>query len=255
MKDGLFDLTGQRALVTGSTRGLGRVIARGLADHGAEVVVHGRDRARADEPAATFRDQSRRAHAAAFDVTDESAAACEIDRIENEVGAIDILVNNAGINLRDPLEDFDLTAWRQVLDTNLTGLFAVSQCVARHMLQRGEGKIVNVCSLMCELARPTTGAYAASKGAVKMLTRAMATEWAGRGIQVNGVGPGYFLTDMTRPLADNPEFDAWIRGRTPAGRWGRPEELVGPVVFLASRAGSFVNGQVLYVDGGLLACI
>ena len=166
-----------------------------------------------------------------------------------------MLVNNAGVNLRGPLAEIDPGAWDEVIATNLTGVFLTSRTVAEGMIARKRGKIINICSLMSEVGRASIGPYAASKGGVKMLTRAMAVEWAPHNIQVNGIGPGYFLTDMTRPLADDPKFDAWLRRRTPAGRWGRPEDLVGAAVFLSSRASDFVNGQILYVDGGLLAAI
>lgn len=251
----LFDLTGSLALVTGSTRGLGLHMARGLARYGARVVVHGRDPKDAERVADTLRGEGCEACHTAFNVSDEAQVNRALDEIEQNVGRVDILVNNAGINLRSPLEAFDLETWRTVLDTNLTGLYVVTRRVVQGMIEHNAGKIINVCSLMSEVGRPTTGAYAASKGAVKMLTRSMATEWARRNIQVNGIGPGYFDTDMTRGLVQDPEFNAWICRRTPAGRWGKPDELVGAVVFLASRASSFVNGQVLYVDGGLLACV
>jgi len=178
-----------------------------------------------------------------------------LSAIEGQVGPIDILVNNAGVQRRGALESLDEGAWREVLDTNLTAVFLVSRRVVRGMIERRRGKIINICSLMSEVGRETTGNYAASKGGLKMLTRAMTVEWARHNIQANGIGPGYFLTEMTRKLADDPEFGAWIRRRTPAGRWGDPEELVGAAVFLASRASDFVNGQILYVDGGILAAL
>jgi len=188
-------------------------------------------------------------------VTDGAAIASEVERIEREVAPIDILVNNAGIHRRAPLAEMTEQQWREVLDTNLTSAFLVTRQIAPRMIARNAGKIINTCSVMSEVCRSSTGNYAAAKGGLKMLTRAMATEWAKHNVQVNGIGPGFFATDMTKVLMDNPEFNQWICARTPAGRWGRPEELVGAAVFLASPASAFVNGQIIYVDGGLLAAI
>jgi len=255
MSTQLFDLTGRIALVTGSSRGLGLVLARGLAEAGATVVLNGRNEARLAEAVATLKGDGLAASGCAFDVTEAASVDRGVGEIEGGVGPIDILVNNAGIQRRAPLESLDEAAWREVLETNLTGPFLVSRRVVRGMIERQGGKIINICSLMSELGRQTTGNYAASKGGLKMLTRAMAVEWARHNIQANGIGPGYFLTEMTRQLADDPAFDAWIRGRTPAGRWGDPAELVGAAVFLASAASDFVNGQILYVDGGILAAL
>jgi len=255
MSNSLFDLTGRVALVTGSYRGLGLTVARGLAQAGATVVVNGRDRAKTHDAAAALKRDGLDAHGYPFDVTQADPLAEAIGAIERQVGPVDVLVNNAGINLRAPLAEIPEAAWREVLDVNLTGAFLVARAVVGGMIQRCRGKIINVCSLMSEVGRRTTAAYAASKGGLKMLTRAMAVEWAEHNIQANAIGPGYFLTEMTRPLADDPAFDAWIKSRTPAGRWGDPTELIGPAVFLASDASNFVNGQVLYVDGGLLAAL
>jgi gluconate 5-dehydrogenase len=192
---------------------------------------------------------------AAFDVTDGEAVAAALARVEAEVAPIDILVNNAGIQRRAPLLEMTEGQWREVLETNLTSAFLVARVVAPRMIARGRGKIINVCSLMSEVGRPTTGNYAAAKGGLRMLTRAMAVEWARHNLQINGIGPGYIVTELTRPLVENPEFNRWICERTPAGRWGRPDELVGAAVFLAAPASDFVNGQIVYVDGGLLAAI
>ena len=255
MPSDLFDLGGRVALVTGSARGLGLVLARGLGEAGARIVLNGRDEDRLAAAVAALKAAGLDAHVAAFDVTDAEAIDGGVTAIERDVGPIDILVNNAGIQRRGPLEALDEAAWREVIDTNLTGVFLVSRRVARGMIERQRGKIINIGSLMCEVGRETTGNYAAAKGGVKMLTRAMAVEWARHNIQANGIGPGYFLTDMTRPLAADPEFDAWIRRRTPARRWGDPAELVGAAVFLASRASDFVSGQMIYVDGGVLASL
>jgi gluconate 5-dehydrogenase len=241
----LFDLTGRTALVTGSTRGLGLALARALAHAGARVCINGRMREACE--AALWEG----AVAAPFDVTDEAAVAAGVAAL----GPIDILVNNAGITLRKPLLEIGLEEWRHVLDVNLTSAFLVARAVAPGMIGRGGGKIVNVCSLMSELARENIAPYVATKGALKMLTRAMCAEWARHGIQANAIGPGYFRTELTTTLQADPVFDEWVRGRVPAGRWADPEELAGAVVFLASRGSDFVNGQILYVDGGLSAVV
>jgi gluconate 5-dehydrogenase len=251
----LFDLTGRTALVTGSSQGIGLALARGLAAAGATVVLNGRDEAKLAAAAEALRGEGAQVATAPFDVTDAEKAAAALARLEAEVAPLDILVNNAGIQRRAPLLEMTETEWREVLDADLTSAFLVSRAVAPRMIARQRGKIINVCSLMSEVGRPTTGNYAAAKGGLKMLTRAMAVEWARHNLQINGIGPGYIVTDMTRPLVENPEFNQWICGRTPAGRWGRPEELAGAAVFLASAASDFVNGQILYVDGGLLAAI
>jgi gluconate 5-dehydrogenase len=242
-----FDLTGRSALVTGSTRGLGLALARALAEAGARVAVNGRSPEAAAEVAASIDG----AVAAAFDVTDEAAVATAVA----ELGPVDVLVNNAGGGLRKPLLDVSLEEWRSTLDTNLTSAYLVARAVAPGMIERGGGKVVNICSVMSELARETIAPYTAAKGGLKMLTRAMCSEWARHGIQANAIAPGYFETDMTEPLRADAEFDAWLRARVPAGRWGVPDELAGAVVFFASSASDYVNGQILYVDGGLTAVV
>jgi gluconate 5-dehydrogenase len=244
---GLFDLSGRTALVTGSTRGLGFALAHGLAGAGARVAINGRTH-EACEAAAAELDG---AFPAPFDVTDEASIAAGVAAI----GQIDILVNNAGINVRAPLEAFSLEDWQRVLDVNLTSAFLVSRAVVPGMIERGRGKIVNTCSVTSEVGRETIGPYTASKGGLKQLTRAMCADWARHGIQANGIGPGYFRTEINTVLQDDPAFDAWLRARVPAGRWGEPSELEGAVVFLASAASDFVNGQILYVDGGMLAVL
>jgi gluconate 5-dehydrogenase len=242
-----FDLTGRTALVTGSTRGLGRAIAQGLADAGARVAVNGRS---AEAAEAVARELSG-AIAAPFDVTDEASVAQGVA----PVGAVDVLVNNVGVTLRKPLLEWTLEEWNRILEVNLTSAFLVARAVVPGMIERGGGKIVNVCSLMSQAARENIAAYSATKGGLKMLTQGMCADWARHNIQVNAIGPGYFETDLTEALRADPEFDAWLRRRTPAGRWGRPDELAGSVVFFSSAASDFVNGQILYVDGGLLAVV
>ena len=252
----LFDVTGRVALVTGSSRGIGRALAAGLLEAGCVVVLNGRDpdaleRARAELAAAT----GGVAHAVAFDVTDPGAVAAGVARVEEVAGPVDILVNNAGMQHRAPLLDFPDQAWARLVDANLTSAYLVGRAVARGMVARGRGKIVNVCSLQSEVARPGIAAYAATKGGLKMLTKGMCADWAGAGLQVNGLGPGYIETELTRPLVEDPDFDAWVRGRTPAGRWGTVNDLVGALLFLASPASDFVNGQIVYVDGGMLSVL
>ncbi|MBC7369802.1 MAG: SDR family oxidoreductase [Undibacterium sp.] len=251
----LFNLTGRTALITGSSQGLGLAMARGLGAAGASLVLNGRDEHKLAAAAAALRAEGFQVATSAFDVTDGAAIAQAVERVETEIAPIDILVNNAGIQRRAPLAEMTEQQWREVLDTNLTSAFLVTRQVAPRMIARKAGKIINTCSLMSEVCRPSTGNYAAAKGGLKMLTRAMAAEWARHNLQVNGIGPGYFATELTKSLVENPEFNQWICGRTPGGRWGRPEELAGAAVFLASPASNFVNGQIIYVDGGLLAAI
>jgi gluconate 5-dehydrogenase len=251
----IFSLAGRTALVTGSSRGIGKVLARGLAEAGATVVLNARS---ADVLAATadeFASAGLAARPYVFDVTDEAAILDAVGRIEQEVGPLDILVNNAGIQLRKPVAEWSVADWHRVIDADLTSAWLVSRVVGLRMIERGSGKIINVCSVQSELGRATIVPYTAAKGGLRMLTRGLCVEWAKHGIQVNGIGPGYFATELTRALVEDSAFDAWLRGRTPAGRWGQPDELVGTAVFLASSASDYVNGQIVYVDGGLLAAV
>jgi gluconate 5-dehydrogenase len=251
----LFDLTGKVALLTGATQGIGLALARGLAQSGARVVINARNPEKLAKAVTALTQEGLAASGSLFDLTNSEQIRMGVQGIERECGRIDILVNNAGIQRRMPLEQFDEAVWREVVDTNLTSVFLVTKQVVQGMIARKSGKIINICSLMCEMARPTVAAYTAAKGGVKMLTKAMAVEWAKHNIQANGIGPGYILTEMNRPLIEDAKFNAWVCGRTPAGRWADPAELVGAAVFLSSRASDFVNGQVVNVDGGILAAL
>jgi gluconate 5-dehydrogenase len=251
----LFDLTGKTALVTGSTRGLGRAMAEGLARAGAAIVVNGTNAARVAEAVAELRKSGFTADGVAFDVTDEDAIVAAFEAFDKAGTKIDILVNNAGIQFRKPMVELATADWRRVVETNLTSAFVIGREAAKRMIARGAGKIVNIGSLTSELARATIAPYTVAKGGIKMLTRAMAAEWAVHGIQANAIGPGYMLTEMNKALIENPEFDAWVKGRTPAKRWGKPDELIGAAVFLAAPASDYINGQIIYVDGGMLSVL
>ena len=255
MSTSLFDLSGRTALVTGSSRGLGRAIAEGLAKAGARLVVNGTDPARVETAVAEFRSAGHATEGAAFDVTDEAAIVNAFGSFDAKGMAIDILVNNAGIQMRKPLVEFTSADWRKVIETNLTSAFIIGREAAKRMIPRKRGKIINIGSLASELARPTVGPYTAAKGGIKTLTKSMAVEWAASGIQANAIGPGYMLTDMNQALMQNPDFNSWLMSRIPSKRWGRPDELVGAAIFLASSASDYVNGQIIYVDGGMLAAM
>ncbi|TIN00931.1 MAG: SDR family oxidoreductase [Mesorhizobium sp.] len=255
MANSLFSLEGRLALVTGSGQGIGFALARGMAEHGASVVLNGRDAARIGAAVEKLRNAGFKAQASTFDVTDFQAVNEDIARIEAENGAIDILINNAGVQFRAPLEDFPEEQWERLFKTNVSGAFHVGKAVARHMIPRGKGKIINIGSVQSELARPNIAPYTATKGAIRNLTRGMCADWAKHGLQINAIAPGYFRTEMNQALVDNPEFSAWLEKRTPAGRWGAVDELIGAAVFLASDASSFVNGHTLYVDGGMTASV
>jgi gluconate 5-dehydrogenase len=251
----LFDIKGKTILVTGSTGGIGYVLAEGLAKAGATVILNSRTQEKVDDAVLSLKKQRLSVHGYTFDICNEAEVERQISSIEKNLGPIDVLVNNAGIQHRAPLENFKLEDWNKVINTNLTGAFIVSNAVVRSMIPRQNGKIINICSLQSELGRPSIAPYATAKGGLKMLTKAMATEWARHNIQVNAIGPGYFKTNMTKALYENLEFDAWLCNRTPAHRWGNPDELIGTLIYLSSKASSFLNGQIIYVDGGITACI
>jgi gluconate 5-dehydrogenase len=251
----LFDLTGKRALVTGSSQGIGFAIAEGLAAAGAEIILNGRNRTKLDSAVAALRAKGFEVHGLDFDVTSQERVTEAVASIEADIGPIDILFNNAGMQFRTPLEDFPPEKFRELMRMNIESAFLTGQAVARPMIKRGRGKIINICSVQSELGRPGIAPYTATKGAVKMLTKGMCADWAKYGIQVNAIGPGYFKTPLNQALVDNPEFSSWLEKRTPAGRWGDVGELVGAAIFLASDASSFVNGHILYVDGGITSVL
>lgn len=254
MLKNLFDLTGRRILVSGSNGGIGNSLALGLAQHGATVILNGRNVDKLYAAAEKLRQLGLSVEEARFDVTIEKEVVEGIAHLES-MGGVDVLINNAGIQRRISLEKVDLATWNEVLLTNLTSAMLLSREVSRQMIEKKAGKIINICSLMSDLGRTTTGPYTAAKGGLKMLTKAMCADWAQHNIQINAIGPGYFITEMTQVLADNREFDAWVKARTPAQRWGKPEELVGSAVFLSSAASNFVNGQMIYVDGGMISVL
>ena len=252
----LFDLTHKTALVTGGTHGLGMAMAEALAQAGAQLVITGTTQSKMEEAIKYYQAKGYQAKGYLFDVTNETDAAINIDIISKEIGDIHILVNNAGIIKRELAITMPVADFRKVIDVDLVGPFIMSQLVAKQMIERKQGKIINICSMMSELGRNSVSAYAAAKGGLKMLTKNLATEWAKYNIQVNGIGPGYFATSQTEPIrVDGHPFNDFIINRTPAARWGNPEDLAGAAVFLASKASDFVNGQVIYVDGGILATI
>jgi gluconate 5-dehydrogenase len=248
----LFSLKGKRALITGSSQGIGFALAKGMAEAGAEIILNGRDSAKL---AAAADSLGGSAHQLPFDATDHDAVRAAVDGFEAGTGAIDILVNNAGMQHRTPLEDVPADAFERLMQTNIASVFHVGQACARHMIGRGTGKIINIASVQTALARPGIAPYTMTKGAVGNLTKGMATDWAKYGLNCNAIAPGYFDTPLTAALVADPEFSAWLEKRTPAGRWGKVEELVGAAVFLSSDAASFVNGHTLFVDGGITASL
>ncbi|ASJ70282.1 SDR family NAD(P)-dependent oxidoreductase [Granulosicoccus antarcticus] len=255
MSTTLFDLSGKLALLTGSSRGIGKHLARGMAEAGATVIINGMNPATVASTVAEFESAGLKAIGKPFDVTDSDSINTAVAEIEANTGPIDILVNNAGIQRRTPLLECDDATWEEVMNTNLASVFRVSRAVAKNMVERKQGKIINTCSIQSELGRPTIAPYAASKGGVKMLTKNMCAEWAPHNVQVNGLGPGYFATELTAALVDDAEFSGWLCKRTPAGRWGDVKELIGAAIFLAAPASNFVNGHILYVDGGMSAVV
>lgn len=257
MGTSLFDLDGKVALVTGSTHGLGMAMAKGLGKAGATIIVNGNSsQKKIDDAVAYYKSEGIKAVGYKFNVANEDEVIQAIDTIQEEVGEIDILINNAGIIKRTPLEDMEVADFREVIDIDLVSPFIVSKCVVKSMINRKQGKIINICSMMSELGRNSVGAYAAAKGGLKMLTQNMATEWARHNIQVNGIGPGYFATSQTAPIRlEGHPFNEFIINRTPAAKWGDPNDLAGTAIYLASKASDFVNGHIVYVDGGILATI
>ncbi len=255
MSTKLFDLTGRTALITGSSRGLGRAMAEGMAAAGAAIVLNGSNAKTLATAAGEMRAQGYTVHEACFDVTDETAVVAAFNRFDANGIAIDILVNNAGVQFRRPIVELETKDWQRVIDINLTAAFVIAREAGKRMIPRGHGKVINIGSLMSDAARATVAPYTAAKGGIKMLTRTMTVEWAGHNIQANCIGPGYMLTDMNQPLVADETFNGWVVGRTPARRWGRPEELVGTAIFLGSKASDYVNGQMIYVDGGMISAL
>ncbi|MEY3779078.1 MAG: Gluconate 5-dehydrogenase [Pseudomonadota bacterium] len=250
-----FQLNGKLALITGSSAGIGFALARALGEAGAHVVINGRNSQKVSVAVQTLKSEGLNVSASVFDVTDAQSVSTAVNDIETQLGAIDILVNNAGVQIRGPLHEYKDDDWQTLMRTNLDSVYYVGKTVAQKMIPRGRGKIINICSVQSELGRPGIAPYTASKGAVKMFTKGMAIDWGPFGIQVNGIGPGYFKTELNQKLVDDPQFSSWLVGRTPSRRWGDVEDLGGAAVFLASDASKFVNGHILYVDGGVTATL
>ena len=249
----LFDLTGKIALITGSSRGIGFALAEGMGKAGSRIILNGTNQDRLTESLKIITEKNISVHGSKFDVRDEKSVEKQITGIEQNIGPIDILINNAGIQIRGPLEEFDLKDWQRIIDINLTGAFITAKAVVKGMIERKRGKIINICSMQSDLARETIAPYTASKGGLKLLTQGMAAEWGKYNIQINGIAPGYFKTELSRKMYEDKDFYAWLCERTPAVRWGETSELVGAAIFLASEASSFINGHVIFVDGGLRA--
>jgi gluconate 5-dehydrogenase len=255
MTQDLFNLINKTALVTGSGRGIGLTLARGLGLAGSRIILNDIEKDRLDKSVETLSNEGIQTYGSVFDVRSEESIQEQARQIETEIGSVDILVNNAGIQIRGPLEEFSHKDWQSILDINLTGAFLTAKTFVKGMIKRKAGKIINICSIQSELARPTIAPYTASKGGLKLLTRGMATDWAKYNIQINGIAPGYFKTEMTEALYKDKQFDQWLCNRVPANRWGDPSELVGAAIFLASKASDYVNGHVIFVDGGLRGCV
>ena len=251
----LFSLKNKTALITGSSEGIGFALANGLAEAGAHIVINGRDQEKLSSAARKLKEKHNLVDQLSFDVTNYQQVKEKIDDYHKNNGQIDILVNNAGMQHRGPLEDFPPEMFEKLMQTNVSSIFNVGQAVARHMIEKGNGKIINIASVQTMLARPGIAPYTTTKGAVANITKGMATDWAGKGLQINAIAPGYFETKLTAALVADPEFSAWLEKRTPAGRWGKVEELVGVCIFLSSAASSFVNGQTIFVDGGITASL
>ncbi|MDC1135174.1 SDR family oxidoreductase [Alphaproteobacteria bacterium] len=251
----LFDLTGKTALITGAWRGIGFALAGGLADAGANILINGRDEGKAARAVAALRESGYTASELVFDVADNEATIAAIDGYEASHGPIDIIINNAGIQHRSSLMEFDAAAFDRVLATNTQGVFHVSRAAVRHMAKRGQGKIINIASIMSKMARHHVSAYITSKAAVAGLTRAMTSEWAEQGINCNAIGPGYISTELTQSLFTDQAFSQWLTDNTPAGRWGEVQDLIGTAIYLAAPASDFVHGQIIYVDGGMTSTV
>jgi gluconate 5-dehydrogenase len=257
METKLFDLSGKTALVTGGGRGIGLAIAKGLAEHGADIAIISRTKEQLNVAAQGIQtDTGKTVRTFPFDMENVGQIDALFENVTNQTNGIDILINCAGTTIRGPAEDVDMTTWHKVLEVNLTGVFVLSQVFCRHCKQTDKaGRIINIGSLTCHGARPTTAAYASSKGGLLMLTKTLAVEWAKYNITVNAIGPGYIATELTKPLWTDNDFNQWVLAKTPLARWGRPEDLVGTAVLLASQAGDFITGQIIYVDGGWLALL
>ena len=255
MSQDLFNLERKIALITGSGQGIGYSLAEGLGNAGCRIILNDIDDKRLTTSVKNLAERGMTVYGSVFDVTDEDRVHTEITHIEQDIGPIDILINNAGITIRRTLEEFKLEDWKKIIDINLTGAFITAKSAAQGMIKRKQGKIINICSVQSQLARPTIAPYTASKGGLKLLTQGMATDWGKYNIQVNGIAPGYIKTELTKKLYEDKDFDAWLCARTPANRWGDPHELVGAAIFLSSKASDYVNGHVIYVDGGLTGCV
>ncbi len=255
MIENIFSIKDKLILVTGSSQGIGFSLAKGFAEAQAKVIINGRNKQKINNAVKQLTSLGCNAIGIDFDVTNKEEIENRINEIESKIGEIDVLINNAGIHRRAPLEDLSIDQWNEVINTNLTSVFIVSQCVAKFMIKRKKGKIINITSINAEMARPTIANYCAAKGGLKMLTKSMATEWGKFNILTNAIGPGYFLTELTKPLSENKEFDAWVKKEVPLARWGKTEELIGAAIFLASDASSYVNGHTIYVDGGWQASL